>query len=104
MQEVLRRIACVFRRFRIVTGISCALFAAAAWQVGSHSSNDFTAEAQTLHSSAATAAQLHPVSASIPVTTKPVSIPAPGNGNIHRQARRSHFKLLLADISAALPT
>ncbi len=63
---------------RIVTGISCALFAAAAWQVGSHSSNDFTAEAQTLHSSAATAAQLHPVSASIPVTTKPVSIPAPG--------------------------
>jgi hypothetical protein len=62
---------------RIVTGISCALFAAA-WQVSSHSSSDFTAEAQTLHSPAATAAQLHPVSASIPATTKSVPLAAPG--------------------------
>ncbi len=57
---------------RIITGISCLFFAAAAWQVGSHSASDFTAEAQTAKpaSAGATAAQLHPISASVPSTAK----------------------------------
>jgi hypothetical protein len=57
---------------RIITGISCLFFAAAAWHVGSHSASDFTAEAQTAKpaSAGATAAQLHPISASIPSTAK----------------------------------
>ncbi len=63
---------------RIITGVSCLFVAAAAWQIASRSSSDFTAEAQTVKPSAATAAQLHPVSASIPITTKPVPIAAPG--------------------------
>ena len=66
---------------RIITGISCLFFAAAAWHVGSHSASDFTAEAQTAKpaSAGATAAQLHPISASIPSTAKlalpPVAAP-----------------------------
>jgi hypothetical protein len=32
---------------RVVTGISCLLFGAAAWRLGPHSTNDFVAEAQT---------------------------------------------------------
>jgi hypothetical protein len=64
---------------RIITGVSCLCFAAAAWQMASRSSSEFTAEAQTAKpSAAATAAQLHAVSASIPVTTKPVPVAAPG--------------------------
>jgi len=64
---------------RIITGVSCLFFAAAAWQMASRSSSEFTAEAQTAKpSAAATAAQLHAVSASIPVTTKPVPVAAPG--------------------------
>jgi hypothetical protein len=72
---------------RIVTGISCVLFAAAAWQVGPHSSSDFTAEAQTVKpasASPAQASQLHAVSASVPDITKPAApaepkpIAAPG--------------------------
>ncbi len=65
---------------RIITGISCAFFAAAAWQVGSHSSSSFTAAAQTAKPAAATAAQLHPVSATIPATAKFAQPPiaAPG--------------------------
>jgi hypothetical protein len=58
---------------RIVTGISCLFFAAAAWHVGSHSSSGFTAEAQTAKPSAT---QLHAVSASVP-PTKPAIIPEP---------------------------
>ena len=54
---------------RIITGLSCLLFVAAAWRLASHSSSDFTAEAQT--AKPATVAQLHPVSASIPDTAKP---------------------------------
>jgi len=62
---------------RIITAISCLFFAAAAWRVASHSSSDFTAEAQT--SKPATAAQLHPASASIPDPAKPtVPLAAPG--------------------------
>ncbi|MFZ0862081.1 MAG: putative glycoside hydrolase [Candidatus Sulfotelmatobacter sp.] len=65
---------------RVITGISCAFFAAAAWQVGSHSSSSFTAAAQTAKPAAATAAQLHPVSATIPATAKFAQPPiaAPG--------------------------
>jgi hypothetical protein len=62
---------------RIITGISCLFFAAAAWRVGSHPSSNFTAEAQT--AKPATAAQLHPTSASIPDATKPtIPLAAPG--------------------------
>jgi hypothetical protein len=64
---------------RIITGISCIFFGAAAWRISSHSSSGFTAEAQTVKTSAdATAAQLHPISASMPVNTKPVPLAAPG--------------------------
>jgi hypothetical protein len=63
---------------RIVTGVSCLFFAAAAWQMAPRSSSGFTAEAQTAKPTAATAAQLHAVSASIPVTTKPALVAAPG--------------------------
>ena len=62
---------------RIITGISCLFFAAAAWRVGAHSSSNFTAEAQT--AKPATTAQLHPASASIPDPGKPtVPLAAPG--------------------------
>jgi hypothetical protein len=62
---------------RIITGISCLFFAAAAWRVTSHSSSDFTAEAQT--SKPATAAQLHAASATIPDPAKPaVPLAVPG--------------------------
>ncbi len=62
---------------RIITGISCVFFAAAAWRVGSHSSSGFTAEAQT--AKPATAAQLHAASASIPDAAKPtLPLAAPG--------------------------
>ena len=57
---------------RIVTGISCLFFAAAAWQVGSNSSSSFTAEAQTAKPSPAP--QLHAVSTT---TAKPAIIPEP---------------------------
>ena len=63
---------------RLITGVSCVIFAAAAWHVGSHSSN-FTAEAQT--SKPAQASQLHNVRASVN-TVKPLPelkpIAAPG--------------------------
>jgi hypothetical protein len=57
---------------RIITGVSCLFFAAAAWLIASHSSSDLTAQAQTAKPSAA---QLHPVSASIP---SPALVAAPG--------------------------
>ena len=63
---------------RIITGVSGLFFATAAWQMASRSSSDFTAQAQTVKPTAATAAQFHPVSASIPVTTKPALVAAPG--------------------------
>ena len=64
----------------IITGISCIFFASAGWRVVSHSSSDFTAQAQTAKTTAATAAQLHAASASLPVSTKPAPVPlaAPG--------------------------
>ncbi len=63
---------------RIITAVSCLFFAAAAWQMAPRSSSGFTAEAQTAKPTAATAAQLHAVSASIPVATKPALVAAPG--------------------------
>jgi hypothetical protein len=62
---------------RLITGVSSILFAAAAWRVGPGSASDFTAEAQTANPpAAATAPQLHPVSASEADVTKPKSKPA----------------------------
>jgi hypothetical protein len=67
---------------RIITGLSCLLFAVAGWRIASHSSSDFTAEAQTAKPVPADAlgAQLHPISASVPNTAKltPPPIAAPG--------------------------
>jgi hypothetical protein len=62
---------------RIITGISCLFFAAAAWRVGSHSSSNFTAEAQT--AKPATAAELHTTSTTIPNPAKPtIPLAVPG--------------------------
>ena len=62
---------------RTITAISCVFFAAAAWRIASHSSSDFTAEAQTAKH--ATAAQLHPASATLPSTTRAtIPLAAPG--------------------------
>ncbi len=58
---------------RLITGLSCLAFAAAAWHVGSHSSS-FTAEAQT--SKPAQASQLHNVNSSVN-TAKPLPEPKP---------------------------
>jgi len=60
---------------RLITGISCAFFAAAAWQVGPHSPSDFTAEAQTAKPAAT--AQLHTVSAPASSIAKPATLPEP---------------------------
>ena len=63
---------------RILAGISCLSFAAAAWVVGSQSSSsEFTAQAQTAKPSAARTAKLHPVSASVPNPAKPATAPVP---------------------------
>ncbi len=61
---------------RIVTGISCLLFGAAAWHLSPRSAADFTAEAQTSKPVGAQA-KLHPVKASVPDPSKPASAPAP---------------------------
>ena len=61
---------------RLITGLSCLTFAAAAWLIGSHSSN-FTAQAQT--SKPAQASQLHTVSTSTAKSLpEPKPIAAPG--------------------------
>ena len=54
---------------RIIAGVSCLLFGAAAWRLGSHSSSEFAAQAQT---SAPKTPQFRPVKASVPA-----SIPSP---------------------------
>jgi hypothetical protein len=59
---------------RLITGLSCLTFAAAAWHVGSHSSSTFTAQAQT--SKPAQASQLHAIKATIP-DAKPLPEPKP---------------------------
>jgi hypothetical protein len=75
---------------RILSGVSCLLFGAAAWKLGPHSTSDFisTAQAQTAQSAKSSdsstsslsgnqAAQLQPVSASIPSTTRPATVGEP---------------------------
>ncbi len=59
---------------RIITGVACLFFAAAAWHVGSHSSSSFEAEAQT--SKPAQASQLHSVKTTVP-DAKPLPAPVP---------------------------
>jgi hypothetical protein len=70
--------------FRIVTGVSCLLFGAAAWRVAPHSTSNFSAQAQTAASSTAVTssaasqkAQLQPVSATVSKTAKPATTPEP---------------------------
>jgi hypothetical protein len=59
---------------RIVAGISCLLFGAAAWRLGPHSFSDFAAQAQTSAGANPQSANYQPASASIPAT-QPASIP-----------------------------
>jgi hypothetical protein len=61
---------------RIVAGISCLLFGAAAWRLGPHSFSDFAAQAQTSAGTNPQSATYQPASASIPVT-QPASVPDP---------------------------
>ncbi|HEV2402399.1 MAG TPA: putative glycoside hydrolase [Candidatus Sulfotelmatobacter sp.] len=67
---------------RVLTGISCLLFAGAAWYLAPHSSSAFTANAQTAHTAkpavaASSAAKLQPASVSN-TTGVPAPIAAPG--------------------------
>jgi hypothetical protein len=59
---------------RIITGISCLFFGAAAWRLGPHPPSGFAAQAQTAKPATTVAAQqapqLQPVSASIPDSAK----------------------------------
>jgi hypothetical protein len=61
---------------RIVTGVSCLFFGAAAWRLGPYSSSDFAAQAQTTTAAAQQTPQLQPVNASVPDTAKPATLPA----------------------------
>ena len=65
---------------RIVTGVSCVLFGAAAWHIGPHSTADFTAAAQTPQAVkpavASSGGQLKPTSGSVS-TAKLSTIPDP---------------------------
>ena len=63
---------------RVVTGISCLLFGAAAWRLGPHSANDFVAEAQTPQAARlAVATQNAGKLRSASVTSAKTSIPDP---------------------------
>jgi hypothetical protein len=63
---------------RVVTGISCLLFGAAAWRLGPHSANDFVAEAQTPQiAKPAVATQNAGKLRSASVTSVKISIPDP---------------------------
>jgi hypothetical protein len=62
---------------RIVAGISCVLFGAAAWRLGPHTVSDFAAHAQTSQSAKPAAAPTYePASATIP-PTQPTNTPEP---------------------------
>ena len=67
---------------RIITGVSCLFFGAAAWRLGPHSASDFAAQAQTAKPAVASSqspAQLQPASATIPTPSIPApTLPAPG--------------------------
>ena len=74
---------------RIITGVSCLFFGAAAWLLGPHSSSGSAAQAQTVGAQTAQTAkkpavfassqapQLQPVSASVPSTAKAATIADP---------------------------
>ena len=63
---------------RIIAGVSCLLFGAAAWRLASQSSSNFAAQAQTSASSPAPKApKLHPVKASVANPLSSASIPSP---------------------------
>jgi len=63
---------------RIVTGVSCLLFASAAWRLAPHSASDFVAEAQTSQlPKTAVAKQAPPQVKTVSVTTPKPSIPDP---------------------------
>jgi hypothetical protein len=51
---------------RIVAGISCLLFGAAAWRLGPHSISDFAAQAQTSGAASSQAATYQPARAGVP--------------------------------------
>jgi hypothetical protein len=84
---------------RVITGVSCLLFGAAAWRFGPHSSSDLAAQAQTAHPIKTAAAsspatpqtpQLQPVSASIPDLARlaaPLAPPAPAGTEIYTAKR-----------------
>ena len=57
---------------RIIAAVSCLSFAAAAWLVGSQSSSNFSAQAQTVKP-----AKLHTVKATVPDIAKPAPEPKP---------------------------
>jgi hypothetical protein len=69
--------------FRIVTGVSCLLFGAAAWRLSPHSAVDFTAAAQTSKQAASSTQaapekpQLQPVNATVSTSTKAATVPEP---------------------------
>ena len=62
---------------RIIAGVSCVLFGAAAWRLGSQSSSEFAAQAQTSRPASTPTPKLHPVSASVANAANLASIPQP---------------------------
>jgi hypothetical protein len=70
---------------RVITGISCLLFGAAAWRLGPHTANDFVAQAQTAQPAKSaiarpSSAKLQPasVTAAKPSIPDPKPVAAPG--------------------------
>jgi hypothetical protein len=62
---------------RVISGVSCLLFAAAAWRLGPHSAAQFSAQAQTVKPSSAPQAELQPVSVSVPTSPKSATLAEP---------------------------
>ena len=75
-----------FSSIRTIARVSCLLFGAAAWQLGTHSSSDFAARAQTSRAASAgapQATQMHPVKATVSdpassASSPPLPTAAPG--------------------------
>ena len=68
---------------RVVTAITCLLFGAAAWRVGSRVSSGFIAQAQTDKNGAIATATIKPaVASSAPATLKPLSASVPNKTSI----------------------
>ena len=66
--------------FRVITGVSCLFFGAAAWHLGPHSASDFAVQAQTVKPAATQQAapkpQFQPITAKVS-NEKPASIAEP---------------------------